>query len=144
MFDFRGFVGVYAVKNGRLQFKYINDGDLLDGKVMVHGALTGKVIDITRKLQPGNEVIIKADQDVDADALAGKFIFVDNDKVENGAYRIIKAKQLPDGNISLGIGDVSLIRGFSKVPGEEYEYNILPDQTFRIPLAYMMNDVTRK
>ncbi|HBN86088.1 MAG TPA: hypothetical protein DDZ89_19855, partial [Clostridiales bacterium] len=144
LFDFRGFVGVYAVKNGRLQFKYINDGDLLDGKVMVHGALTGKVIDITRKLQPGNEVIIKADQDVDADALAGKFIFVDNDKVENGAYRIIKAKQLPDGNISLGIGDVSLIRGFSKVPGEEYEYNILPDQTFRIPLAYMMNDVTRK
>lgn len=141
LFDFRGFVGVYSVKVSQVQFKYMNDGDLLDGKVMEVGAVTGKVTDYTRKLQTDNRIIINADQDIDVDTLAGKFIYVDNDKVENGAYRIIKANRLSDGNISLDIGDVSPVRGFSKEPGEVYEYNILPDQTFRIPLAYMLNNV---
>ncbi len=139
LFNFRGFVGVYAVKNGQLQFKYINDGDIIDGKIMNESAITGIVLDYTKELKEYNKITIKPEQNVDPGSLAGKYIYIDNDKVQNGAYRILQAEQLQNGNISIDVGDVSLIRAFSKKPGEEYEYNILPNQTFRIPLVKMVN-----
>ena len=70
--------------------------------------------------------------------LAGRFIYIDNDKEENGAYKIRSAKSNPNGSIELDIGGVTLIRSFKGKSREEYVYNIRVNDTFRIPLAKLI------
>jgi hypothetical protein len=139
LFDFRGFIGVYAERDGKVLFKYVNDGDIIDGKIADKGAVTGKVTDFTKTLSDSNKIFIRPDSpNVDPMDLAGRFIYIDNDKEENGAYKIRSAKSNPDGSIELDIGGVTLIRSFKGKSREEYVYNIRVNDTFRIPLAKLI------
>ncbi|MCL2517010.1 MAG: heparinase II/III-family protein [Oscillospiraceae bacterium] len=134
LFDFRGFVGVYI--DSSTPYRYVNDGDILFDKINKPGAYTGKVISFTREMSFENAIQISAEQSVDISELPGKYIYVENDGVQNGVYRIEKAKTLEDGSIMLDTGKVSLINGFidRNDYSKGYTYNISPEQKYRIPL----------
>ncbi len=136
VFDFRGFVGVYSVNEaGEKVYSYINDGDII-GESETVGTYTGKVVDFTTELTDKNSITVRFDGDVDLEKLINRYIYVENDGVQNGAYRILDA-EADGGNVVLHLGNTSLIRGFVKVSDLSlgYTYNIEKDQKFRIPLS---------
>ena len=84
-----------------------------------------------------NTIAIHADQEVSLDDLSGRYIYVENDRAENGVYRIYNAEKLENGDILLDIGDSTLICAYRDPHQPElgYQYNIGQGQNFRIPLS---------
>jgi len=116
-------VSIYA-PDGGLEYQYTND----------EFAYTGKVVDFTKELSLENSITIKPDQPVDFEALAGKYIYVDNDGKQNGVYRIENAYSAGS-TVVLDIGRVSVIRGLkNKTNSNKFVYNIKAGQGFRIPM----------
>ncbi len=147
--NFRGFAGVISFdKEGKIIHSYLNDGEVLKlvGDTETEEAIaayTGKVQSFTEDLSKENYIVYKPDNEIALndtkaanEALAGKFVYVENDGVRNGAYRIESAS-VEDGNIKLNIGDVSLIRSYVDVnnTARGYVYNIDEGQTLRIPVS---------
>ena len=141
-FDFRGFVGVYSVNEaGEYIYSYVNDGDVI-GETSGVGSYTGKIMDFTRELTDENSITVRFDDDeVNLDALSGKYIYINNSGAQNGAYRIISAESAGS-NVVLDLGDVSLISGFINKSNLDlgYNYNVVKGQTFSIPLSTVVND----
>ncbi len=145
IFDFQGFVGVYSTNSeGAPTYRYVHDGNIIGDEVESKGTLTGKVEGFERKLEFKNYIDISAEIE-DTDALAGEYIFVENDGTQNAVYKIESAKVLDEHSygegkkiIRLDIGRTTLIRGHQNASNPElgYIYNISPGQTFRIPVSY--------
>jgi hypothetical protein len=136
LFDFRGFVGVYSVLDGQPVYMYVNDGDVIDDNKGLIGACTGTVKDFTRELALENTITVTPEQKIDPAVLENRYIYVENDGVQNGAYRIERAEESPKGDIILHIGQVSPVRSYKdpKDFDKGYIYNIETGQRFRIPL----------
>ena len=117
-------VEIYA-PDGELEYSYNNDAF----------AYTGRVVSFTKELSLENSITVKLDQPVDFEALAGKYIFVENDGRQNAAYRIEGARGVSGVGIVLDIGRVSPVRGLkNKTDLNKFIYNIKAGQRFRIPL----------
>jgi hypothetical protein len=117
-------VEIYA-PDGELEYRYVNDAQ----------AYTGKVLSFTEELSFENFMRVKINEAVDVAALAGKYIYVDNDGRQSGAYRIESAHVAEDGSVTLDIGRISLIRGLkNKRDLNKFVYNIKAGQGFRIPM----------
>lgn len=135
LFDFRGAVGVYMVKDGENVYSYVNDGDQI-GDMRGTAALTGQVQNFTQELSSENVIQVSLDTEVELERLNGKWIYVNNDGRVNAAYPIRSAKRLENGFVELNVGDITLIRSIKSRNGLDltFNYNIAAGQTFRIPL----------
>ncbi|HBN83165.1 MAG TPA: hypothetical protein DDZ89_04920, partial [Clostridiales bacterium] len=152
LFDFRGFVGVYSVKDGKPVYLYVNDGDIIGESTGNLAACTGTVAGFTRQLQLDNEITINVEQQLigqDVSRLVGQTIYVQNDGVRNAAYKIEGIKS-QDGNlVTLDIGNVTFIRQYidSTDFTKGYVYDIAEGATFVIPLSterFMGIDILRE
>ena len=136
-FDFAGFVGVYSVDFfGNNTFSYVNDGTLI-GNVSTLDAYTGTVVDFTKEYVLDDYIIIKTDQEVeDASIFNNQYIYINNSAKCNGVYRILSAEKQGE-NISLYLGNCSLVDGYKDTynPEAGYIYTIADGQTFSIPVS---------
>ena len=138
-FDFRGFIGVMiTTPDGTVVRRYVNDGDIIGQETKMPGALTGTVLSFTETLASENFITVSFDTPADVSALPGAYIYIDNDGVQNGVYKIERATPDAGGAVRLSIGRVTLIRrlinDFDFDSG--YEYNIAKGQMFKIPLPW--------
>ena len=133
---------MYTVnENGACIYRYVNDGTVIGEETEKTAMYTGTVTGF----QKGNEIENYIDVEMQCDDLSdltGRVIYVDNDRVENGAYRILSASRegegLKVGSIRIDIGTVTLIRSLiDKVDFDKgYVYNIKEGQTFTIPTSF--------
>ena len=136
-FTFRGFVGVYMCdEEGNEIYKYVNDGDLIAGLTGT-AAITGTVTDFTKGYTTKNTISAKLDTPIDASILSDKYVYINNDGVQNAAYRIASATCDGEGNAIFNIEDVSLARSMVE---NEITYNIANGDTFRIPLPSKLDN----
>ncbi len=139
--SFRGFVGVYTVENGENTYRYICDGDILNGRMGEMPRICGVVRDFTHTHSEDNEIVFETDGEVSEKTLAdlpGRVAIVDNGTdARNGAYTI-KSVSRNGRFISLDIGRTTLIRRFKEKmkPEKGYIYNIAEGQRISIPLSY--------
>ncbi|MBR2180782.1 MAG: heparinase II/III family protein, partial [Oscillospiraceae bacterium] len=141
-FDFAGFVGVYTLNaNDAVIYRYINHGSLIgedSGKVAEY---SGTVNAFEKDLAFENYIDVKMKCD-DLSDLVNRYIYINNDGVENGAYKIISATDnaegLAEGCIRLDIGTVTLIRSYVDKNDADrgYVYNIKEGQSFTIPTSF--------
>ncbi|MBQ6698341.1 MAG: S-layer homology domain-containing protein, partial [Oscillospiraceae bacterium] len=144
--NFRGFAGVISfdgeVSPDAVLYSYLNDGEVLkfadEEKEEALAAYTGTVKSYTDELKMENSIVFTptAGQTVDTDALSGKYVYIDNDGIDNSAYRIESAKYDGD-DVVLNIGTVSVIRSYVDANDIDrgYVYNIEKGQSLRIPLS---------
>jgi len=117
-------VSIYA-PDGELEYRYTN-GAL---------AYTGKIVSFTQELSLENSIAVKIDQAIDLNALAGQYIYIDNDGKQNAAYMIEGARLLDDGGVLLDIGRISPVRALKNNTNlNKFVYNIKAGQSFRIPM----------
>ncbi len=142
--DFRGFVGVYAVQNGENIYRYVCDGDIIGEATTQKVGIYGRVSGFTETLELENEIVLTPDTEVsedEAEALAGRYVFIENDGVRNGAYQIKSAK-VAGGSLVLNTGRVDYIRALvdlSDLNGG-FTYNIAARQDAYIPLSYFEDE----
>ena len=142
LFDFRGFVGVYSVNaDGEVIYRYLNDGDIIGDATGKSASYSGTVADFQKELSLSNYIDVNMDCE-NISELSGKCIYVDNDGIQNGVYKIESAESIGNGKVRLDIGTISLIRGHKDkenlVAG--YVYNIKEGQSFRIPTSFVDNN----
>lgn len=138
-FQFKGFFGVYSEKDGNQIYAYVNDGTVIsqaivDTKAEVKGTVTG----FTKDMNTANEIMVLLDdENIDANILVGQYIYVENDGIRNGAYRIKGIKAQDGRNVILNIGDITLIRGWIEANNfsKGYVYDITEGTQFTIPLS---------
>ena len=143
---FRGFAGVMSFENidgvEKVVYTYLNDGEVLrllsDTEAAEEiAAYTGVVKSFTRDFAFENEIVYTPSQgeNVDVEALAGKYVYVENGNAENGAYKIYGAKKDGD-DIVLDLDDVTLINSFADNSDMSlgYVYNVAEGDSLRIPL----------
>ncbi|MBQ7053647.1 MAG: S-layer homology domain-containing protein [Oscillospiraceae bacterium] len=138
-FNFRGFVGVYSVnEKGENIYSYVNDGDII-GNITGKAEYVGKVVSFTEELTDKNTITVQIDGDVDLENLKNRYIYVANDGVQNGSYRILSASVNAENSLhtDLYLGNTSLIRGYKDKADFDagFEYNIAAEQSFTIPLS---------
>ena len=138
-FQFKGFFGVYSEKNGEYVAAYVNNGELIGEEISeVHSRLTGTVVDFTKEMSIENEIKIQVNEvNFDADDLAGRYLYIDNDKVRNAAYRIRGVKAVEGNSITLDIGDLTPIRSWKNANdfSQGYVYDFAEGAGFVIPLS---------
>ncbi|MBQ9968140.1 MAG: Ig-like domain-containing protein, partial [Oscillospiraceae bacterium] len=137
LFDFRGFVGVCSYQDGKLIYVYGNEAtqvaDVIDG---ARAAVTGTVEGFTDTLSDTYTMTIRPDHPVDPEELRDRYIYVQNDRVENGAYRIYGAER--DGELlTLDLHTQDLIRNYVDAADLDsgFIYNIAEGQRATIPLS---------
>lgn len=145
LFDFRGFIGYYSINDkGEILSRYVNDGDLIGEKTDEVSAYTGMVAGFDGETEFGdfeNFIDIKVTNTaVDEKALSnivGRWIFIENDGVENAAYEILGAEKLSEDTVRLDTGNVTNIRSYVDAykPEEGYIYNMSIGDNFRIPVS---------
>ena len=136
-FDFMGFAGVVSYADGKLTYAYGNEAKQVAGIVKTDmPAITGTVVDFTRELADNYTMTIKVDQAVTAEDLEGRYIYVDNDRVENGAYRIYGA-QVKGSIVVLDLYTQDMIRNYVDATDLDsgFVYNIAEGQRFTIPMS---------
>lgn len=136
---FQGFFGVYCIQNGAAHC-YLNDavkiGDTRNPNLP---AVSGTVQNFTKELSMENRIWIQpAETGIDANDLAGRYIYIENDGIHNAAYRIESASFEKNGTIRLDLGIVSAIRSYQDPDKPElgYVYDVEEGKQFRIPLSY--------
>ncbi len=138
-FVFQGFAGVLTVKDGKTCYTYLSDGVKFDEVELPASEYTGQIVEFTRNLSFENKITVSFySENVDLTDLAGRYMYIENDGVSNGAYEIISAKPGEnEGTVDLDIGDITLIRSAENVTADsgDYTYNIAPRQWFNIPLS---------
>ena len=145
VFKFRGFVGVYSLSGETPIYRYVNDGDIISADGSATGAAeryTGTVKGYQKELDLYNYIDVAIDCD-NLSELEGKYIYINNDDVQNGVYHIESAtdsaEDLASGCVRLDLGAVSLIRAHKDIYNIEagYVYNILEGQSFVIPTSFV-------
>ncbi len=138
--DFRGFVGVYTMKDGKNTYKYVLDGDIIGEPTGTKKAINGTVIDFTKELESSNTIEISTEETVSDEELAdlaNRVVIIDNDEgMRDGAYKILSAERKGD-NILLNTGRVTAIRKYVDMykPELGYVYTIAAGQEVTIPLS---------
>jgi len=141
LFDFRGFVGVYSVNTaGEVIYRYVNDGDIIGDATETVAAYNGKVIDFDKAFEFGdfeNWIDVEIDCE-DLSDIIGRYMYIETDGVQNGAYKIVGAEKVSGGKVRIDIGTISLVRSFIDPDNESlgYTYNIEEGQAFRIPMPF--------
>lgn len=138
-FQFKGFFGVYSEKNGYEVYSYVNDGTLIGSLAAPKPDIKGTVVDFTREMSRNNEITVQLDtQDEVLGELAGKYIYIENDGVQNASYQIKGIKSREGSLVTFDIGDITLIQKWVNPDdfSEGYVYNISQGDEFRIPLAF--------
>lgn len=136
-FDFRGFVGVYSLNAEKKNiYNYLHDGDTIGAFSGLKRGYSGNVIDFTKELSFDNSITVKTNDDVDTSDLPGKYVFVENDAVQNAVYKIESAEKV-DGVLKINIGATTTIRSRkdSKDNSKGYIFNIAAGQRISIPLS---------
>ena len=141
LFDFRGFVGVYSVNaEGKVIYRYVNDGDIIGEQTEKTAYFSGKVVEFDKDFEFGDfENWIEVTSDCkNLEDIVGRYMYVETDGVQNGAYKICGAEKLPNGNVKIDIGTINLVRSFVDADNEDlgYTYNIEEGQAYRIPMSY--------
>lgn len=143
LFDFKGIVGVYSVKGEEIAYTYLLDGDTLGNASDLAPDITGTVEEFQKELSTDNFIMISVANPTDelAESLIGKYIYIDNDKVQNGCYEIKNAAKV-NNLIKLDLGNTTLIRSYfdSDDFSMGYVYNIKEGQSFRIPLSHVYDE----
>ena len=75
------------------------DGGLILSKECGTQTVCGKVLDFTKGLQLENRVIAELPEDVDAEAITGKYMDIETDTAHNACFAIEAAEQLADGTL---------------------------------------------
>ncbi len=146
-FDFSGFVGVYTVNaNGACIYRYVNDGTIIGEETGKVSAYSGTVTGFQTENAFENYIDVEVDCTELSD-LAGKYIYINNDGVQNAAYKILsatdKAEGLKSGSVRLDLGTVTLIRGHKDKDDVDkgFVYNIKEGQTFSVPTSFVDESV---
>ena len=137
-FLFRGFVGVYSLKDGEVALRYVCDGDIIGKETGKTAAYTGLIESFTTELAFENSITMLADQDVEPEELAGRMVVVENDGTQNAAY-LIESAQTDGRRVTLHLGNSSLIRSYANQNdiNAGYVYNIARGQRASIALSSM-------
>ena len=135
---FRGFLGVCTIRDGEMVYRYLNDGDIL-GEETPSGspALTGTVVDFSQELVSDNLLRVRLSGQTSAEELSGRYIYIENDGVQNAVYPIESAEQEEDNVWLLHLGNHTMIRALADKTDYQagYVYNIAAGQSLRIPLS---------
>ncbi len=147
MFDVRGYVGVYSVdgNKGIEIYRYVTGGDIIVEATEEVGNYTGRVVGYSTELTLfDNYIDVDLQLDTEAcAALAGRYINIENDGVENAFYQIVSAKPI-DGGVRINLGTDSVIREFIDATDADsgYNYNIAKGQRFSIQMSYTHTDLS--
>lgn len=142
IFRFCGFVGVCSYQNGEVIYAYGNEVSILEeasGKTLLKEetpCVTGTVTAFTEGLSDNYTMTVAMDVPVSEDALPGRYIYVNNDGLENGAYQIYGAKV--SGNTAvLDLHTQTLARSYADENdmGKGFIHNIQRSQSYKIPLS---------
>ncbi len=138
-FLFKGFLGVYSEKDGRQVYGYVSDGTVIGDYTSTSPAsAAGTVKSFTKDLNASNQLTVEFENEVDVNSLTGRFIYVDNDGVQNAAYKLNGIKSLNGNTVTFDLGATTLIRSYqdSSDIGKGYVYNIAENDHFVIPLSF--------
>ncbi|MBP3634524.1 MAG: heparinase II/III family protein, partial [Oscillospiraceae bacterium] len=143
IFKFKGFTGVASYEGGKLTYAYGNDTtDLIDAKLGTglkdeQPAVTGELLAFTEGLSlNGYTMTISMDQPVSAEELTGRYIYVNNDGIENAVYRIWGADV--DGfTAKLDLDMQTMARSYIDATDLEagFIHNVAVGQSYTIPLS---------
>ncbi|MBQ9968456.1 MAG: putative Ig domain-containing protein, partial [Oscillospiraceae bacterium] len=140
-FKFRGFAGVCSYVDGSLTYAWGNEVSMVEDKsegtvIDAMPAVTGRVLDFTKDLSFRNTMTISMDTPVSEEVLTGQYIYVNNDGLQNGTYRIYGAK-VDGSNAVLDLQLQDMIRGYIDPFNMDlgFRYNIAEGQTYSIPLS---------
>ncbi len=136
-FNFRGFVGVYSLNaDGVNIYNYVHDGDVIGEKTGLRKAFTGNIVNFTNELTFDNSITVKPNTPFDAEQLSGKYVFVENDTLQNAVYKIESAENI-DGFVKLNIGATTTIRSLkdSSDNTKGYVYNVERGQRVFVPVS---------
>lgn len=145
---FCGFAGVMTIERAddgtpSVAYRYLNDGKMLclsEQEELHIPAYTGKVKDFTTDLTDENFITVAFDEgnNPELSALEGKHIYIENDGVGNGVYKIEEAQKNGE-NVKIALGNVTLIRKYLEPTDIDagYVYNIAVGQEFRIPMNFV-------
>ncbi len=145
-FDFRGFVGVWTVKNGENTYSYLLDGDILgEGEKKIsnaESAIKGKIVDFRTELSVDNWVDVEFSRDITKDelsALVGRMINISRTSDRGNSCYVIENVTFRDArHARLGFGNISTISGYVDVEDESkgFVYDIEKGKTFEIAMSY--------
>ncbi|MBQ9967935.1 MAG: Ig-like domain-containing protein, partial [Oscillospiraceae bacterium] len=136
-FVFRGFAGVVSYTDGGVTYAYGNEAvQVADAVTDAVPAVTGTVTDFTKTLSDTYSMTVEVEQAVSAEELTDRYIYVANDRVENGAYRIYGA-EVKGSTVVLDLYTQDLIRNYVDATDLDsgFIYNIAEGQRFTIPLS---------
>ena len=140
-FNVRGYVAVYRMNGntGNEMYRYVAGGDIIDGDTGITGVYKGTVTGYSKELTLlDNYIDIDLTMSAEElDALAGRYIYVENGSTLNAVYRIESAAAIT-GGVRLNLGTDSVIRSLRDKtdPNGGYIYNISRGQRFEIPMSF--------
>ncbi|MBP3634286.1 MAG: hypothetical protein J6J43_06910, partial [Oscillospiraceae bacterium] len=146
-FIFRGFTGVVSYEGDTLVYAWGSEvSKVFDSKIGevikdAQAAVRGTVTDFTRGLSiDGYTVTIQMDDPVSAEELTGRYIYVDNDRQRNAAYRIYDA-EVTGNTAVLDLHTQTLTRQYVDKRNIDlgYVHNIEVGDTYSIPLSQVFD-----
>ncbi|MBQ2743227.1 MAG: S-layer homology domain-containing protein, partial [Oscillospiraceae bacterium] len=147
-FFFRGFVGVWTVKDGVNVYSYVNDGEMIgDGTVFkenMDASVGGTVVAFQDELSFDNWIEVELDREFteeEARELVDRMINVERIGSGNSAFMITGITMKTPTRAVLDLGGVTTIAGFVDNANEElgYEYDVAVGRSFEIPMSYEVN-----
>ncbi|MBP3632979.1 MAG: Ig-like domain-containing protein, partial [Oscillospiraceae bacterium] len=141
-FRFCGFTGVCTYQNDTLIYAYGNEVSVVEdsrtGEQVIRALakVTGEVLDFTKGLQNNYTMTVRVNEQITAEQLEGRYIYVNNDGTENGAYQIYGA-EVNGNTVVLDLNTQTLVREYVDRSNIDlgYIYNIAEGQTYTIPLS---------
>ena len=141
LFDFSGAIGVCSYRDGKQVYAYGNEATVVSEMIEdARPAVTGTVADFTEGLAETYTMTVKLDGSTAAENLTGRFIYVDNDRKQNGVYRIYGAEVEGDTAV-LDLHTQTLTRSYvdARDLDSGFIHNISVGDSFTIPLPSTFN-----
>ena len=136
-FKFKGFFGVYSLKNEKVVHAYLNDGSLLDSYAQTP-SVSGVISNFTQDFTKSNQITVTFAKDsaIPKD-LTGRFIYIDNDGTRSTAYEIKGIKNITGNVVTLDVGNTTTIQGYVDDHDfrKGYQYTMKVGAKFSIPLS---------
>ncbi len=153
-FDFKGFVGVWTVKENAdgtgfdNVYSYVNDGELIGDEVTREEWLapefTGTIVDFQDELSFDNWIEVEFDRELtqeEADELCDRMINIERTENGNSAFMIEGVTMTNATHGIIDIGEITTISGYIDEKNEAlgYTYDVAVGKTFGIPMSYEVN-----
>ena len=142
LFNFKGFTGVVSYEDGLITYAWGEEATIVTDLITnAQPRITGEVLSFTEGLAESYEMTVSMDRPVDEDLLVGKWIYVDNDHVENAAYRI-DGIDITGNTAKIDLSFQSLIRGYvdEKDLDKGMVHNIAVGDTYNLPLTVSFDE----